>query len=188
MLDFLRPLLTKTLNPIAKVLNVNPNIITIISPFIALLSAYFYSEGLLIAGALVILFSGFFDVLDGAIARYHGKTSEFGAFFDSTMDRFSDAIVVIGFILGGLCTWFIGILLIHSAITVSYVRARAEPYGVKANVGIAERATRLIIIVLASIIAFFTSPIYFEYIMIILVILSYITAFQRIHYVYKKLR
>lgn len=188
MLDFLRPFLTKTLNPLAKALDINPNVITIISPFIALLSAYFYSEGMLLAGAFVILFSGFFDVLDGAIARYHGKTSEFGAFFDSTMDRFSDAIVVIGFILGGFCNWFVGILLIHSAITVSYVRARAEPYGIKANVGIAERATRLIVMVLASIIAFFTSPEYFEYIMIILVVLSYLTAFQRIYYVYKELR
>lgn len=188
MLDFLRPILTKILNPLAKILNINPNIITIISPFIALIAAYFYSEGFLILGALVVLFSGFFDVIDGIIARFHNKTSEFGAFLDSTMDRFSDAIVIIGLIFGGYCTWFIGILLLHSAITVSYVRARAESYGIIANVGIAERATRLIVIVIASIIAYFTSPIYFNYIMIILVIASYLTVFQRIYYVYKKLR
>ncbi|MCC7553321.1 MAG: CDP-alcohol phosphatidyltransferase family protein [Methanobacteriaceae archaeon] len=187
MLDFLRPTLTKILNPLAKVLKINPNILTLISPFIALLSAYFYAEGFLILGAIVILFSGFFDVIDGAVARYHGKSTEFGAFLDSTMDRFSDAIVIIGLVLGGYCTWFTGILLVHSAITVSYVRARADTYGVVANVGIAERAVRLLVIVLASVITFFTSPIYFEYIMIILVILSYLTVAQRIYYVYKNI-
>ncbi|WP_409199957.1 archaetidylinositol phosphate synthase [Methanobrevibacter sp. DSM 116169] len=187
MLDFLRPLLTKILNPLAKALNINPNIITIISPFIALLSAYFYAEGLLILGAVVILFSGFFDVIDGAIARYHNRTSEFGAFLDSTMDRFSDAIVIIGLVFGGYCSWLVGILLVHSALTVSYVRARAESKGVIANVGIAERAVRLIFIAFASFVAFFTSQIYFEYIMIFLVILSYITVAQRIYYTYKKM-
>jgi archaetidylinositol phosphate synthase len=123
MLNSLRPLLTKILNPLAKRMNVNPNIITIISPFIALLSALLYWKGFLLIGAIVILLSGLFDVVDGAIARYHGKNSDFGAFLDSTMDRFSDGIIIIGIIAGGYCSWFIGILLIHSAITVSYVRS-----------------------------------------------------------------
>jgi len=187
MLDFLRPILTKILNPLVKVLNINPNIITLISPLIALLSAYFYAEGFLIFGAIIFLCSGFFDILDGAIARYHNKTSDFGAFLDSTIDRFSDAIVVIGIIIGGYCNWLVGVLLIHSALTVSYIRARSESKGVIANVGIADRAVRLIFIVLASIITVFTSPLYFEYLMIILVVLSYITVIQRVLYVYKKM-
>jgi archaetidylinositol phosphate synthase len=95
MLQSLRPLLTKILNPIAKYLNINPNIITLISPFVALVAAYGFANKLLILGCIAILLSGFLDVMDGAIARYHGKSSKFGAFLDSTIDRFADAIIYI---------------------------------------------------------------------------------------------
>ena len=131
MLESLRPLLTKILNPIAQNLNINPNIVTLISPFVALLAAYGFANHMLILGVIAILISGFLDVMDGAIARFHNRTSKFGAFFDSTMDRFADAIIYIGIIFGGYCDWFVGILAIHSAITVSYVRSRAESQGVE---------------------------------------------------------
>ena len=183
MLESLRPFLTKILNPLAKHLNINPNIVTVISPFIAVLAAYGFANHL-----LTILLSGFLDVVDGAVARYHNKTSKFGAFLDSTMDRFADAIIYIGIIFGGYCDWFIGVLAIHSAITVSYVRARAESPGVECKVGIAERAVRMIILMIGAIIGYLTSPIYFTYTIIILVILSYITVGQRIYHVWRQLK
>ena len=188
MLESLRPFLTKILNPLAKHLNINPNIVTVISPFIAVLAAYGFANHLLIIGTLAILLSGFLDVVDGAVARYHNKTSKFGAFLDSTMDRFADAIIYIGIIFGGYCDWFIGVLAIHSAITVSYVRARAESQGVECKVGIAERAVRMIILMIGAIIGYLTSPIYFTYTIIILVILSYITGGQRIYHVWRQLK
>ena len=178
MLESLRPLLTKILNPLARNLNINPNIVTVISPFIAVLAAY----------GIAILLSGFLDVVDGAVARYHNRASKFGAFLDSTMDRFADAIIYIGIIFGGYCDWFIGVLAIHSAITVSYVRARAESQGVDCSVGIAERAVRMIILMIGALIGYFTEPIYFTYVIIILVILSYITVGERIHHVWKALK
>ncbi len=188
MLNSLRPFLTRILEPIAKRLNINPNIVTVISPFIALLSAYFFANGNLILGALFILLSGFLDVVDGAVARYHDRTSPFGAFLDSTMDRFADAIIFIGIILGGYCNWFVGVLAIHSAITVSYVRARAESQGVECNIGIAERAVRMIILMLGAVIAvIFNSNIIFTYFIYILVILSYFTVGQRVYHVWKEL-
>ena len=101
MLQNLRPLLTRILNPIAKYLNINPNIITVISPFVAIIAAYGFANHMLILGTIAILMSGFLDVMDGAIARFHGKSSKFGAFLDSTMDRFADAIIYIGIIFGG---------------------------------------------------------------------------------------
>lgn len=159
-----------------------------ISPFIAVLAAYGFANHLLIIGTLAILLSGFLDVVDGAVARYHNKTSKFGAFLDSTMDRFADAIIYIGIIFGGYCDWFIGVLAIHSAITVSYVRARAESQGVECKVGIAERAVRMIILMIGAVIGYLTSPIYFIYTIIILVILSYITVGQRIYHVWRQLK
>ena len=188
MLNSLRPYLTKFLEPLASRLNVNPNIVTVISPFIAILSAIFFANGNLIGGALFILMSGFLDVVDGAVARYHDRASPFGAFLDSTMDRFADAIIFIGIIFGGYCHWFVGILAIHSAITVSYVRARAESQGVECNIGIAERAVRMIILMLGALIAaIFNSDIIFTYFIYILVILSYFTVGQRIWHVWKTL-
>ena len=187
MLQSLRPLLTKILNPIAKRLNVNPNIVTIISPFVAVIAAYGFANHLLILGTIAILASGFLDVMDGAVARYHDKSSKFGAFLDSTMDRFADAIIYIGIIFGGYCDWFVGILAIHSAICVSYVRARAESKGVDCNVGIAERAVRMIILMIGAIIGYFAGDVYFTYIIYILVILSYFTVGQRIMHVWRRL-
>ena len=101
MLQSLRPFLTKILNPIARNLNINPNIVTVISPFVAVVAAYGYAHHLLILGTIAILFSGLLDVIDGAVARYHNRSSKFGAFLDSTMDRFADAIIYIG--ISDLC-------------------------------------------------------------------------------------
>ena len=187
MLQSLRPLLTKILNPLARNLNINPNIITVISPFVALIAAYGFANKLLILGTIAILASGFLDVMDGAIARFHGKSSKFGAFLDSTMDRFADAIIYIGIIFGGYCDWFVGVLAIHSAICVSYVRARAESQGVDCNIGIAERAVRMIILMIGALIGYFAGDIYFTYIIYILVILSYFTVGQRIVHVWRQL-
>ncbi|RBQ23391.1 Archaetidylinositol phosphate synthase [Candidatus Methanobinarius endosymbioticus] len=189
MLERFRPLLKKILEPIAKRMNINPNILTLISPLIALIPAIFFARGDLLMGAIFILLSGIFDVFDGAIARYHDKTSDFGAFLDSTMDRISDAIIIIGLILGGFTTWLIGALAIHSAIMVSYVRARAESKGSECNVGIGERATRLLILVAGPIIAVFSNnSIYMNWTIVLLVILSYITVVQRIYHVWKATR
>lgn len=188
MLENLRPFLTRILNPIAKRLNINPNIVTVISPFVALLAAYGFSQHMLILATVAILLSGFLDVVDGAVARFHNRSSKFGAFLDSTMDRIADGIIYIGIIFGGYCDWFIGVLAIHSAICVSYVKARAESQGVECNVGIAERAVRMIIIMVGALIGYFISPIYFTYIIIILVILSYFTVGQRVYHVWRQLK
>ena len=188
MLQSLRPFLTKILNPIARNLNINPNIITVISPFVALLAAYGFANHLLIIGTIAILLSGLLDVMDGAIARYHNRSSKFGAFLDSTMDRFADAIIYIGIIIGGYCDWFVGVLAIHSAITVSYVRSRAESQGAECNIGIAERAVRMIILMIGALIGYFAGDIYFTYVIYILVILSYFTVGQRIVHVWRQLK
>ena len=188
MLESLRPLLTKILNPVASRLNINPNVVTVISPFVAVVAAYGFANKMLILATLAILLSGFLDVVDGAVARYHGRASKFGAFLDSTIDRFADAIIYIGIIFGGYCDWFWGVLAIHSAICVSYVRARAESQGVSCNIGIAERAVRMIILMAGALIGHFAGAIYFTYIIYILVILSYFTAGQRILHVWRALR
>ena len=186
MLERFRPILKKTIEPVVKRIDINPNIITAISPLIALISAVFFGFGNLFVGGLFILFSGIFDVFDGAIARFHNKTSKFGAFLDSTMDRFSDAVIIIGLIWGGYTPWLIGVLAIHSSLTISYIRAKAESKGIPCNVGIAERATRLIILMIGVLIAvILKNNAYMFWAIILMVILSYLTVAQRIYHVWK---
>ena len=78
-------------------------------------------------------------------------------YLDSTADRFGDAFIIIGIIYGGYVNWIFGILALHASLTVSYVRARAESEGIKCNVGIAERAERLVIIMIGAFLSYFTS-------------------------------
>lgn len=187
MLESLRPFLNKILKPLAQKINLNPNIITLISPFIALLACYAFTQKMLLLATIAILLSGFLDILDGAVARTNNRSTKFGAFLDSTIDRISDGIIYIGIIFGGFCNWLIGVLLIHSAITISYVKARAESQAIKCDVGIAERAVRMIIIMIGSIIGYLTTPLYFTYILVFLVILSYFTVIQRVYHVWRAL-
>ena len=184
MFERFRQPLEKVLEPIAKELNIDPNLITIFSLIIAAIAAIFFALNDLILGGVLILLSGLLDVFDGAIARYHNKASKFGAFLDSTTDRFSDALIIIGLIVGGYTNWVIGILAIHSSITVSYVRAIAESKGIPCTIGIGERASRLIILIAGAFIATQIGPMYMGIAILILVFVAYITVFQRIIHVW----
>src|SRR5664280_552488 len=159
MLNRLRPQVKKFLDPIAKRIRVNPNILTIIGLLVSLISAYMFATGNLLMGGLLIALSGFVDMLDGAVARNNYQTTKFGGILDSTADRFADAFIIIGIIYGGFVNWIIGILALHASLTVSYVRARAESEGIKGNVGIAERPERLAILMAGAFLGYIFNPI-----------------------------
>ena len=100
---------------------------------------------------LLLLASGFCDALDGTLARLYQQTTTFGGFLDSLLDRYADATILSGIILGELCNLFWGLTALTGSLLVSYTRARAEAAGVKMEtVGIAERAERLVILATAS--------------------------------------
>jgi archaetidylinositol phosphate synthase len=110
---------------------------------------------LLILAPLLMLASGLLDALDGALARLYGEATSFGGFFDSLLDRYADAIIICGIILGGLTEVSWGLAALIGSLLVSYARARAEAAGVKMeSVGFAERAERLVLLALASFLSF----------------------------------
>lgn len=187
MLDKLRPQVKLLLDPLAEKLKINPNIITIIGLLISLLSAYMFATGDLILGGIFIGLSGFVDIIDGAVARKHSLTTPFGGVLDSTVDRFSDAFILIGIIYGGFTYWLIGVLALHASITVSYVRARAESEGIKCNVGIAERPERLVILMVGAFLGYIFTPI-MNWAVILVMILGYITVLQRLNHSRKELK
>jgi archaetidylinositol phosphate synthase len=188
MLDKLRPRVKRFLDPLAEKMHVNPNILTIIGLLVSVLSAYMFATGNLLIGGLLIGLSGFVDMLDGAVARNQSSNTPFGAVLDSASDRFSDAFILIGIIYGGFVNWLIGILALQASLTVSYVRARAESEGIKCNVGVAERAERLVILMAGAFLGYLFNPIFMGLAVALVMILSYITVLQRIYHTWKELK
>jgi len=182
MLDKLRPQVKILLDPLAEKIYINPNIITIIGLIMSVISAYMFATGSLLIGGIFIGLSGFVDIIDGAVARKHSSTTLFGGILDSTTDRFADAFILIGIIYGGYVNWIIGILAIHASLTVSYVRARAESEGIKANVGIAERPERLVILMAGAFLGYIFNPIIMGLAVALIMILGYITVLQRLNH------
>ncbi|HME18575.1 MAG TPA: CDP-alcohol phosphatidyltransferase family protein, partial [Nitrososphaerales archaeon] len=95
--------------------------------------------------------SGFFDIVDGAVARVTGKVSKKGAFLDSTLDRLAEVAIYLGLLLGGFSTGPIVLLALSFSLLVSYTRAKADALGTSlSGVGIGERSERLLVLALAS--------------------------------------
>jgi len=182
MLNNLRPYLERIIDPLISRINVNPNYVTLIGFIIALAAAYMFAVGKLFIGGLLVALSGFMDIVDGAIARGNFNATKFGGFLDSVLDRFSDAFIIIGIIYGGFINWLIGILALHASLTVSYVRARAEGEGVFCGIGVAERAERLIILILGAFLASIFGDFIMEIAVIFIMVLGYFTVIQRIYY------
>lgn len=168
-------------------LGLTPNHVSILGLLLAFLSAVTYWQWhfhpfLLILAPLLMLASGLLDALDGAIARIYGETTKFGGFFDSLLDRYADAVILCGIILGGLTEVSWGLAALMGSLLVSYARARAEAAGVKMeSVGLAERAERIVILALAS----FLSYVWLDALkwsMLILAILTNLTVVQRAIY------
>jgi archaetidylinositol phosphate synthase len=179
----------------ANKLGLTPNMISGLGIILALLAAVAYPASAwqinplyLLVATVLLLLSGFCDALDGVVARIHGKATVFGGFFDSLLDRYADAAVYAGIIVAGLCDVVWGLAATIGSLLVSYSRARAEAAGIKMeSIGLAERAERIIILAVASVIAFLWQP---ETVMniaiILLAILSNLTVIQRTLHVYKK--
>jgi archaetidylinositol phosphate synthase len=180
---------------IAHRMGLTPNGITIIGVTLALFSAVAYADWsgepfYLIAAAVLLLLSGFSDALDGVVARLYQQTTVFGGFLDSLLDRYADASVFIGIMLGGLCDIFWGLVALTGSVLVSYARARAEAANTKMeSVGFAERAERIIILASASIVAVFWQPYTtMNAAVILLAIITNFTVLQRSIYAYRMMK
>jgi|YelNatPaOPRAMG01_1025707.scaffolds.fasta_scaffold06134_11 archaetidylinositol phosphate synthase len=173
-------------------IGLTPNIISVIGILLALLSALAYANGrqsiTMAVAVVLLLLSGYCDMLDGALARLCQKTTPFGGFLDSLLDRYADSAVYFGIIFGGLCTVPWGLAALIGSLLVSYSRARAEAVGIKMEtIGLAERAERIIIIAAATIAEIFFAGI-IEAGIILLAILTNLTVLQRSLYTYKALK
>jgi archaetidylinositol phosphate synthase len=160
----------------------SPNTITIISLLFSFVPATLYYLQHVQLGGIFLLLSGGLDVMDGAVARRTGRVSSFGGFLDSTFDRISDLAVFGGIALSTIVDWRLVLFSVFGSFMVPYCRARAEAAGAnQMAVGIAERAERYLILVIASLIHPLVGEFNVLEVTVVLVgILAWITVFQRI--------
>lgn len=163
----------------------NPNIITLAGLTFAISAALLFAYEIIFYAVIFVIISSFLDLLDGAVAKKNNKQTEFGGVLDSVSDRYSDAIVIAGIMLGyslnNNAFWFlVGIFVIVGSIMVSYVRARGEnAINEKVTIGIADRPMIIVLIIIGAIFGCM------NYAILLLAILSNITVLQRIRFIYQ---
>lgn len=177
------------MQPLAR-LGVTPNTLTIVGLLLSVLTAVVIAQGLLVMGGVLVLFAGIFDMFDGAVARVRNAATTFGAFFDSTFDRYSESIIFLGLLLYALqhpglhdVLWPVAneqiwmITLIYVAVVgslmVSYTKARAEGLGLECKTGLLARPERVVILAIGLLFGVCI------WALVILAVFSNVTAIER---------
>src|SRR6266513_1763391 len=157
-----RHLVTLLIRPLAR-LGVTPNTLTLIGLLLSILTAAIIAQGYLVAGGLLVLFAGIFDMFDGAMARVCNTATTFGAFFDSTLYRYSESIILFGMLVYALQRrdlhdifwpfaheqlWMIAVIFIAvvDSLMVRYIKARAEGLGLECKTGLLARPERVVLL------------------------------------------
>ena len=190
-----RHLVTLLIKPLAR-LGVTPNTLTVIGLLLSVLAAVVIAQGLLVAGGLLVLFAGIFDMFDGAMARLRNAATTFGAFFDSTLDRYSESIILLGLLWYALQRpdlhdgfwpfaseqrWMITVIFIAvvGSLMVSYTKARAEGLALECKTGLLARPERVVILAIGLLSGMSIWAV------ALLAIFSQVTAIERIVYVWR---
>jgi len=191
MINRIGNLLKKTLQPVIKVLarrHVTPNAVTFTGFLFSLIGAFFFSRGWFAAGGIMLLLSGFSDMIDGELSRRQNRVTRFGAFLDSTLDRAGESAVLTGIALylGALDVRYavLAIVALSGSLLVSYTRARAEGLDLPGRVGIFERGVRFFFLLTGS----FAGPRVMVVVLLILVLGTLSTVIHRMIFVYRNCR
>lgn len=159
----------------------SPNAFTLVGLTIGVVAALLFAHGMQLLAGFVLLVCGFFDLIDGAVARVMGRETAFGGVLDSFVDRYVDFLILVGIVCGGLAEagfmpgWIWGFLAIAGSFMVSYTRARAEAAGSgRLDVGVAERGERILILAIGALVG------YTQYAVVLVVILTHLTVAQRL--------
>ena len=185
-----RPAVNRVVDPVAGALlraGISPDVVTAVGTAGAVTGALLlFSRGAFLVGTVVVVLSVLTDLLDGAMARRRGTPSVFGAWLDSTCDRIADAAI-----FSGLALWFAGggddrlllglsLFCLVSGGIVSYAKARAEGLGLRCDVGLAERAERLILVLAGTALAGFGVDVALPVLLWVLAAASAVTVVQRL--------
>jgi CDP-diacylglycerol---glycerol-3-phosphate 3-phosphatidyltransferase len=184
MLGHYKAPLHRVFDPVARLLlrvGARPNHMTVLGLGVSVAAAYVFAAGRLRVGAVLLAVAGLFDFFDGAVARLAGSDSDYGAFLDSVVDRYSDVAVMLGLLVyyqqrsdtaGAVLT----MATLAGTVMTSYTKARAQSIGVRCDIGVIERPERLIALIAGATFHQLTP------IMALLAVLTNVTALQRIIY------
>ena len=193
---YMRRLVEKVMRPLART-GITPNMLTLLGLLLTIFTAGVIAFNHLRIGGVLVLCAGVFDMFDGAMARVAQKSSRFGAFFDSTLDRYAEGILLLGIIIyaqfylppqriigdittANLVIWLTYIAAV-SSLMISYARARAEGLGLECKMGLLARPERVILLAAGLLIGGQPGLIWT---MLILAVLTTITAVQRIIHIW----
>ncbi len=157
-----RELTIRVIRPLAR-LGITPNMLTCLGLVLSGITAVVLAQGLLFVGGWLVLFAGIFDMFDGAMARVQNAATTFGAFLDSTLDRYSESIILFGLLYYALQhpglqdklwpvaneqSWMItfAFIAVVGSLMVSYTKARAEGLGLECKTGLLARPERVVLL------------------------------------------
>ncbi len=200
-LDKLRPLSNRAITPfvaLATRLGLSANVITITSIGTAAMAAYALVRGgtdpsWYLAASAFVLFTGFLDVLDGAVARSTGTDSEFGDFLDHVLDRYGD-VLVLGGLAVGTGQYLLGMAAVSGVLLTAYLGTQGDALGLgRIYGGLLGRADILVIVGAVTAVAAFTNPVLYdltlvEWSVVFFAIFTHVTALQRFVWSWQELR
>lgn len=190
-----RQFVTLIMRPLAQ-LGITPNTLTLLGLVLSMATAIVIAHGYFLVGGLLVLFAGIFDMFDGALARARNASSTFGAFLDSTLDRYSESIILFGLFWYALQTgtlhehlwpflheqpWMLSSIYIAvvGSLMVSYAKARAEGLGLECRTGLLARPERVVILAIGLL----TGAVIWA--VLVLAVFSNITAIERIAHIWR---
>ena len=182
-----REKIRKIFQPVIKAFAfLEPDFITFLGFVIVLFASFIIYRSYFRLGGIILIIGSIFDMIDGGVARMKGKVTKFGAFIDSTLDRYSEFFIIISIILSKFGRDFLipGIFTLLGSFMTSYTRARGEGIGIEIKEGILQRGERVVIITLGLLIN--KNVLY--WFLVLLAILTNITAIQRIFIIWKSLK
>ncbi|MFZ0819484.1 MAG: CDP-alcohol phosphatidyltransferase family protein [Candidatus Acidiferrales bacterium] len=181
-----RWLLVKIVGALAAT-GINPNLLTLIGLVVNFWAAVLFATGLFKTAAIVIFIAGFIDMLDGQVARRQNRVTAFGAFYDSTLDRYSDMALYMGLLVyyavnGRTSYVILGAVATAGSVMVSYARARAESLIPLCKVGFAERPERMVLLIIGGLFDRMAPVLW------VIAIVTTITVIHRIVYTWQEMR
>jgi CDP-diacylglycerol--glycerol-3-phosphate 3-phosphatidyltransferase len=180
--------------PIVKLLSrtpLTPDVVTWLGFAITIVAAVLIVTGFLLAAGIVVLVAGLFDMLDGALARVTERVTRFGAILDSTLDRLSEAVLLLSllavFVQNGQVTEsiLVGVALLGS-LMVSYIRARMEGLGIECKAGLFTRPERVVVLALGLLFSHFDLSLLVA--LSVVTFFSWFTVVERMVYAWRRLR
>jgi len=170
--------------------------LTVLGLLLSVLTALVIAQGVFLVGGVLVLFAGIFDMFDGAMARVCNAATTFGAFFDSTLDRYSESIILLGLLYYALQrpdlherlwpasheqAWMIIFIFITAvgSLMVSYAKARAEGLGLECKTGLLARPERVVVLAIGLL----SGTVIWA--LALLAVLSHVTAVERVAHVWK---